>query len=196
MIGGDDLNKINSWLTDDNIQKIKDWHEKGKSKEEIAQEIGITLRTLKKWCKNNAAFAEVFNSDAFTKLKCHNLSNNITQKQNKNMPFNTEKYMLSAMKKLEDKIKNGDIASAVEYSLLKRALGYNYLEERTEYTEKTGEKTVITKKHAPPDTTAQMIWLKNHKPEIWSEKKNNQNSENLFEIKIKLITPECDENGN
>lgn len=188
------MNKINSWLSDENIQKIKNWYEQGKSKQDIAQEIGIKLQTLNKWCKSYTVFAEIFNSDACTKIKRHNLSKKITQKKNKIMQFNAEKYMLSAMKNLEDKIKNGDIASAVEYSLLKRALGYNYLEERTEYTEKTGEKTIITRKHAPPDTTAQMIWLKNHKPEIWNEKKPN--SENLFEIKINLITPECDENGN
>lgn len=188
------MNKINSWLSDENIQKIKDWHENGKSKKDIAKEIGVNLQTLNKWCKNNTTFAKIFNSDACKKNRRHNLSNNITQKQNK--LFNIEKYMLNAIKDLEDKVKNGDIASAVEYSLLKRALGYNYSEERTEYTEKTGEKTVITKKHAPPDTTAQMIWLKNHKPEIWNEKKNNQNEENLFEIKISLITDECGDNGN
>lgn len=196
MTGGDNLNKIDSWLNDENIQKVKNLYELGKTKKDIAKEMGITVNTLNKWCKNYNAFAEIFNNDACTKSKRQNLSNNITQKRNKNTQFNVEKYMISAMKKLEKKMKSGDIASAVEYSLLKRALGYNYSEERTEYTEKTGEKTVITRKHAPPDTTAQMIWLKNHKPEIWNDKKNNPNSENLFEIKISLINPDCDDNGN
>ncbi len=190
------MNKINLWLNDENIQKIKNLHQQGKTKKDIARQIGITVRTLNKWCENYNAFAEIFNNDACANSKRQNLSNDITQKRNKNAQFDAEKYMLSAMKKLEDKVKNGDIASAVEYSLLKRALGYNYSEQRTEYTEKTGEKTVITQKHAPPDTTAQMIWLKNHKPEIWNDKKNNTNSENLFEIKISLINPDCDDNGN
>ena len=94
------MNKINSWLSDENIQKIKNWHEQGKSKQDIAQEIGIKLQTLNKWCKNYTVFVEIFNSDACTKIKRHNLSKKITQKKNKIMQFNAEEYMLSAMKNL------------------------------------------------------------------------------------------------
>lgn len=58
----------------------------------------------------------------------------------------------------------------VENALLKRALGYEYTEERIEVSEKDGRKVVQTVKTVPPDTTAQIFWLKNRRPDKWREK--------------------------
>lgn len=62
----------------------------------------------------------------------------------------------------------------VENALLKRALGYDYEETTTEIEELAGGKVKkhvrkVTK-HVPGDTTAQIFWLKNRKPEIWRDK--------------------------
>lgn len=64
----------------------------------------------------------------------------------------------------------------VENALLKRALGYEY-EEVKQIIEKDEngkdrkrvEKTI---KHVPPDTTAQIFWLKNRKPDKWRDKRD------------------------
>lgn len=80
----------------------------------------------------------------------------------------------------------------VENQLLKRALGYNYDEVKTVQKMVDGkkyvEKTVITK-HVIPDTTAQIFWLKNRKPDVWMdrkakevENKPNQDLERYFEL--------------
>lgn len=61
----------------------------------------------------------------------------------------------------------------VEGALIKRALGYSYIEETKELVEDemTGSaelkvvKTVT--KQVAPDVTAQIFWLKNRKPEEW-----------------------------
>lgn len=58
----------------------------------------------------------------------------------------------------------------VENALLKRALGYEYTEEKVEISEKDGKKVVQTVKHVAPDTTAQIFWLKNRRPEKWRDK--------------------------
>jgi hypothetical protein len=58
----------------------------------------------------------------------------------------------------------------VENALLKRALGYDYQEQKVELSEKDGKKVVQTMKHVPPDTTAQIFWLKNRRPEKWRDK--------------------------
>lgn len=64
----------------------------------------------------------------------------------------------------------------VENALLKRAMGYEYEEKtfETKYDEKQEKFVeVLTKKvtkQVPPDTTAQIFWLKNRKPEAWREK--------------------------
>ena len=57
----------------------------------------------------------------------------------------------------------------VENALLKRALGYDYQEERVEESVEDGVKTIRTTKHIPPDTTAGIFWLKNRNPDKWRQ---------------------------
>ena len=78
---------------------------------------------------------------------------------------------------------------------LKRALGYSYVETTRESLpvfdpttgEITGYKLQVTKevtKEVQPDTTAQIFWLKNRKPDAWRDKQNVQlegNINNPFE---------------
>ena len=84
------------------------------------------------------------------------------------------------------------VDKAVENALLKRALGYEYEEKTYERTWnpkigkyiKVNTKTVV--KQAHPDTTAQIFWLKNRKPEEWRDKKDldvsvNKSLEDFFE---------------
>ena len=67
-----------------------------------------------------------------------------------------------------DALKKGKevIDFEVENALLKRALGYEYEEE----TYENGILTKKVKKQVPPDTTAQIFWLKNRKPNNWKDK--------------------------
>lgn len=67
-----------------------------------------------------------------------------------------------------DALKKGKevIDFEVENALLKRALGYEYEEE----TYENGILTKKVKKHVPPDTTAQIFWLKNRKPNNWKDR--------------------------
>lgn len=58
----------------------------------------------------------------------------------------------------------------VENALLKRALGYEYTEERVEISDKDGRKVIQTTKHVAGDTTAQIFWLKNRRPDKWRDK--------------------------
>ena len=58
----------------------------------------------------------------------------------------------------------------VENVLLKRALGYDFQEERIERSDKDGVKVVQTLKHVPGDTTAQIFWLKNRRPDKYRDK--------------------------
>ena len=66
----------------------------------------------------------------------------------------------------------------VENALLKRALGYSYTETTSEreFDPNTGQyQMVVTKtvtKHVVPDTTAQIFWLKNRRPDVWRDKQN------------------------
>lgn len=57
----------------------------------------------------------------------------------------------------------------VENALLKRALGYSYEEKKVEVSEE-GTKVTKTIKEVVPDTTAQIFWLKNRRPDRWRDK--------------------------
>lgn len=58
----------------------------------------------------------------------------------------------------------------VENALLKRALGYEYQEQRVEISDKDGKKVVQTIKHVAPDVGAAAFWLKNRRPDKWRDK--------------------------
>lgn len=66
----------------------------------------------------------------------------------------------------------------VENALLKRALGYKYKETTKELVidKETGSSqlvvTKVVEKEVVPDTTAQIFWLKNRKPEEWRDKRS------------------------
>ena len=66
----------------------------------------------------------------------------------------------------------------VENSLLKRARGCTVVEETQELmiNPDTGKRELITTKKVikeiPPDTTAQIFWLKNRRPDLWRDKQS------------------------
>lgn len=58
----------------------------------------------------------------------------------------------------------------VENALLKRALGYEYDEVKEKYEYGRMVERTVTRKEVVPDTTAQIFWLKNRKPNVWRDK--------------------------
>lgn len=64
----------------------------------------------------------------------------------------------------------------VEKSLLQRALGYSYEEISEKYEDGVMTERKVTKKHVVPDTTAQIFWLKNRKPEQWRDKPQSESA--------------------
>ena len=89
-----------------------------------------------------------------------------------------------------DSIKRGKapIDFEVENKLLKRAMEYEYEEVMVEHKPRKGDKgeekampTVIrkTKKQVIPDVTAQIIWLKNRRPDLWRDRRDVNLSRNV-----------------
>ena len=74
--------------------------------------------------------------------------------------------------KISEALKKGKevVDIQVENALLKRALGYDFQETRVEKSDKDGTKIIQTLKHIPADTTAQIFWLKNRRPDKWRDK--------------------------
>lgn len=66
----------------------------------------------------------------------------------------------------------------VENALLRRALGYDYEETVVEEADGVIKRRTVTK-HMPPDTTAQIYWLKNRKPDVWRDRAQAENKDAL-----------------
>lgn len=151
--------KYKEWLKDENLIKIKGWAKSGLSNEQIAKNIGINVATLYEWVNKYAEIGE-------------------------------------ALKK------NKEIADyEVENSLYERALGQRVVlkkpvkVKRIEYDPTTGKKireyeevvSADEEVYITPDTTAQIFWLKNRKPECWRNKpetmlENEQEEGGIIEI--------------
>ena len=58
----------------------------------------------------------------------------------------------------------------VENALLKRALGYEYEEVKEKFEDGVLTERTVTKKEVVADTTSQIFWLKNRKPDTWRDK--------------------------
>lgn len=105
---------------------------------------------------------------------------------------------------ISDALKKGKevVDIKVENALLKRALGYKYTEitkeprinPETGKAELTITKTVV--KEVVPDTTAQIFWLKNRRPDKWRDKPvaesptDEKQINNLFEMLRESVSDE------
>lgn len=67
----------------------------------------------------------------------------------------------------------------VENALLKRALGYEYEEVKEKFEDGVITERTVTKKEVVPDTTAQIFWLKNRKPDKWRDKPGYEDTSEL-----------------
>lgn len=97
----------------------------------------------------------------------------------KNMKVSTSTYYEYKKKHVEilEALKKGKevVDYEVENALLKRALGYTITIEE-DRLDKYGDVHTLKKNvHIPADTTAQIFWLKNRKPDKWREKQENTN---------------------
>ncbi|WP_291563694.1 MULTISPECIES: helix-turn-helix transcriptional regulator [unclassified Clostridium] len=138
----------------DKLMLVEGWARNGLTDEQIAKNLGIAYSTFREYKKKYSALS-------------------------------------AALKKGKEVID-----FEVENALLKRALGYEYEEvtqERVLRKDERGQpitdihgfplyEMVVTKKvkkEVTPDTTAQIFWLKNRKPQEWRDKRDIEHSGNM-----------------
>ena len=102
------------------------------------------------------------------------------------------KYLLVKSELIQALKENKAIADlAVENSLYKRAIGYEYKEVTKEI--RTNKEDAVTSKHVKtvtkqvaPDTTAQIFWLKNRKQEQWREQRKAEDQQQPMIFNVNL----------
>lgn len=97
---------------------------------------------------------------------------------------------------LSESLKRGKevIDRQVENALLKRALGYEFKETTQELTEDGMRVTKVITKQQAPDTTAQIFWLKNRKPQEWRDKQETEISGHIRTDKLDSILTQLSDN--
>lgn len=148
--------KYEYWLTPEGLLKLEGWARDGLTDEQIAKNMGINVKTLWTW-------------------------------KNKHDPI------CNALKRGKEVVNR-----QVENALLRKALGDTIVLKKpiktkevlyengkrvkeTEHIEIVDEEVLLT-----PDTTAQIFWLKNRKPDKWRDKQDVQVSGELEMEKTKL----------
>lgn len=133
--------KFEKWISTEGLLQVAAWARNGLSERDIAQNMDIAYSTFNDWKKKFPELSEAL-------------------KRNKEI---------------------ADII--VENALYANATGYDYEEQvsatKKEVFYKDGkrEKEVVTpvaltlKRHKPPETTAQIYWLKNRIPKDWRDKR-------------------------
>lgn len=81
---------------------------------------------------------------------------------------------------IADALKSGKqpVDFEVENALLKNAMGFEYEETETfisvDANGKETRRVIKHKRYSKPDTTAQIFWLKNRKPDVWQRTTSNK----------------------
>lgn len=147
--------KYEKWLKPEGLLKIEGWARDGLTNEQIAEKMGISRKTLQEWCVKYGDICDT----------------------------------LKKGKEIVDR--------EVENALLERAIGgvhkvkknikvkKTYYDDHGRKCEKEEIKEVIDEIYTPGDTTAQIFWLKNRKPDMWKDKQSMEIS-GLAEEQSKL----------
>lgn len=148
--------KYEQWLTPEGLLKLEGWARDGLTDEQIAQNMGIRRETLYAWSK-----------------KYPNISNTL-KKGKEVVDRQVENALLRKALGFKETVKKPIKCKEVKYDNGKRI-------EEKEHIEYADEDVYV-----PPDTTAQIFWLKNRRPDKWKDKQDVQISGELKEEQNKL----------
>ena len=174
--------KYEYWLTPEGLLKLEGWARDGLTDEQIASNMGITPKTLYRWKEQ---YCQICQSLKKGKEIVDIQVENALLKRALGYRYNEDKYISVPMEQEE------------YYQKLKEYMN-RYKLEHPEATDdelmlvrekfpKTKEMLVERKvKEVEPDTTAQIFWLKNRKPDKWRDKQDVQISEELKSEQSKL----------
>jgi hypothetical protein len=81
----------------------------------------------------------------------------------------------------------------VESALFKRAVGYTYTETKEKVCDDGSVERTTTVKEVVPDTTAQIFWLKNRRPDLWRDKQDIEHSGGIIQRYSELSDEELEE---
>lgn len=164
--------KYVKWLEEENLIRLKGWAMDGLTDEDIAENIGINRVTLYDWKKR---FPDIDNALKKGKETADRRVENALFKRALGYDVEEKKYVMVPM----DREEYDDLID-VELELWNEQNPKATQAERNRFIASIPKyKRVLAEvktKHVNPDTTAQIFWLKNRKPEIWRDKQQIEHS--------------------
>lgn len=148
--------KYEYWLTTEGLLKLEGWARDGLTDEQIAHNMGISRETLSQWRKKYSDISDTLKRGK--EVVDREVENALLQKA-----LGFKETVRKAIKCKEVKYDNGKRVSEKEH--------IEYAEEEV---------------YVPPDTTAQIFWLKNRRPDKWKDKQDVQVSGTLEAEQTKL----------
>lgn len=158
--------KYEYWLTPEGLLKLEGWARDGLIDEQIAEKMNISPSTLYEWKKK---YSEISESLKRGKEVVDCLVENALLKRALGYQYNEDKYASVPMEQVEYSEKLFEYMN--RYKLEHPEATDDELMLVREQFPKT--KMVLTErkvKEVVADTTAQIFWLKNRKPEQWRDK--------------------------
>lgn len=134
--------KYEYWLTPEGLLKLEGWARDGLTDEQMAHNMGISRETLFQWRKK---YSDI--SDTLKKGK------EVVDRE-------VENALLQKALGFKETVRKAIKCKEVEYDNGKRISEKEHIEYADEEV------------YVPPDTTAQIFWLKNRCPEKWKDKQD------------------------
>lgn len=144
--------KYDDWLTEEGLLLIGGWAMDGLTEEQIAYNMGIAYSTFREWKKTYPAISAVL-------------------KKNKEV---ADRHVENALYK-----KATGFTATDRVVSTKKVVEYKDGKRVREITEPC---VVEIERYFPPDTTAEIFWMKKRKPEQWGDKDKNVNVEGMVQI--------------
>ncbi|WP_144511579.1 transposase [Bacillus sp. FJAT-22090] len=164
--------KYVEWLTPEGLIRLEGWARDGLTDEQIAQNIGITAKTLYEWKNKYSEISEALKrGKEVVDLQVENallkraLGYEYSERKYAQVEMSEEEhYALQTVAVNRFKVENPE-ATIEEIRLVEMQVS-KYKSMLVE------EKT----KDVAPDTTAQIFWLKNRRPDKWRDKQDVEHS--------------------
>lgn len=170
--------KYEFWLSPEGLLKLEGWARDGLTDEQIAGKVGISRSTLNEW---KHKYSDISDTLKRGKEIVDIQVENALLKRALGYSYNEDKYVSIPMNEVEYQMK------LEEYMNLYRFHHPNATDDELflikENFPKTKEQLVERKiKEVVPDTTAQIFWLKNRRPDKWRDKQDMELSGKLDQV--------------
>ena len=160
--------KYEYWLTPDGLLLLESWARDGLTDEQIAHNLNVTPSTYYEWKKKYSDISEALKRG---KAVVDVLVENALLKRALGYSFNEDKYVTVPLNPAEYFEKLDEYMNKYKFEH-PDATDSELMLAREQFPK---TKTVLVErkiKDVAPDTTAQIFWLKNRRPDMWRDKQN------------------------